>query len=47
VAVSAINAIVADVVFVAELHRLLFFEVAARQIGRPRDLRIRIERSPA
>ena len=37
VAIAAVNAIVADVMFVAELHRLLTGDVLPRHIGRTRN----------
>ena len=46
VTVAAVNAIVTHVMLMAELHRLLFLQITARQIRRPRDLRIRKKRSP-
>lgn len=38
-AISAVNTVIAHVMLVRELHRLLYFEVLSRQIGRPRKLR--------
>lgn len=46
VTVTAVDAIVTDVVLMTELHRLLLFEIAARQIRRASDLRINIKRRP-
>jgi hypothetical protein len=39
VAVSAIDTVVADMVFVAELHRLHHFVVLVRDVRRSRQLR--------
>jgi len=46
VTVTTIDAVVARVVLVTELHRLLLFQIATRQIRRASDLRINIERRP-
>jgi hypothetical protein len=42
--VTTVDAVVARMVFVAELHGLLFFDVATGQIRRPRDLRVNVAR---
>ena len=44
VTISAVDAVITDVVFVTELHRLLLFQVSAREIRRAGDLRINIKR---
>lgn len=44
VAVATINTVVARVVFMAELHRLLFFHIPAGQVRRSRDLGVRVKR---
>ena len=39
-AIAAINTVVANVMLIAELHRLLFLVISPGQIRRPRHLRI-------
>lgn len=43
--IAAVNAVIADVVLVAELDGLLLLHITSSQIGRPGDLRVREERS--
>src|SRR5258708_35469952 len=40
VAIPAVDAVVADMMLMAELDWLLPFQITSRQVGRPRDLRI-------
>ena len=44
--VAAVDAVIADVMFVAELHRLLTRNVLPRQIGRARHRKYGYERQP-
>ncbi len=46
-AISAIDTVIADVVFVAELDRLLLLQVPPRQVGRTSHLRVYKKRNPA
>jgi len=43
--VPTINAVIADVMFMAELDRLLLFKIAAGEVRRTRNLRINVKRS--
>ena len=42
-AIATVDAVVADMVLMAELDRLLFFQILACQIGRTCDLRVNIK----
>lgn len=47
VTIAAINAVIADMVLMAELNRLLLFQIAPGQIRRASELRVRKERRSA
>lgn len=45
-AITTIYTVIADVVFMAELNRLLLFKIATRKVRRPCNLRVHEERRP-